>query len=401
MAATGSDLPPPGDESAAVAAAPASRPRRRWLLRAVLAGAVAVLVAFGTGVLFLASEPGLRLVVAEVVAASAGRLTVDGVEGSLIGTIRARELAWRGPEATVVATDVAIEWSPLALWSRRVAIRGLGAQRIAIEMKPSSGATAPPDSLALPLEVSIDGVAVAELAWRIGPQQGRVVGLTFGYAGGAAEHSIRSLRFAHDFGTLAGNVTLASAAPFALSGDANFTGDGDLAGVQANASFGGTLPDIAVSAKGSLRDALLVVSGKVTPFAEHALGPARLTLADLDLATLFADAPANVARCGIRPGRPGRRPDGDRQRRQPPAGTAGRVAAAGHRRQRELPPRRRRAGAGRPAAGTHGRRHRHRTRDRRRSRVPAPAAPRSSSRSPASTSRACTRRWCRRSWEDG
>jgi translocation and assembly module TamB len=288
MAATGSKLPPPGDESAE---APAPRRLRRWLLRAALAGAGAVLVTFGTVTLFLASEPGLRLVVAEVVASSAGRLTVDGVEGSLIGTIRARELAWRGPEATVVATDVAIEWSPLALWSRRVAIRGLGARQIAIEMKPSSGATAPPDSLALPLEVSIDGVAVGELAWRIGPQQGRVVGLTFGYAGGAAAHSIRSLRFAHAFGTLAGNVTLASAAPFEISGDANFTGDNDLAGVQADASFGGTLPDIAVSAKGSLRDAQLVLSGKVTPFAEHALGPARLTLADLDLATFFADAP--------------------------------------------------------------------------------------------------------------
>jgi translocation and assembly module TamB len=284
MAATGNSTAP-GD-SPVPPPLRTTRPRFRSVLLGMLVGVVAVLLAIGAGMVFLASEAGLRFVVAEVVAASDGRLTVDGVEGSLLGTIRAHELAWRGPETTVVASDVAVEWSPLALWSRRVAIRGLGAQRIAIELKPSSGAIAPPAALALPLEVSIDGVGVGEVAWRIGPQQGRVTGLTFGYAGGATEHSIRSLRFAHDLGTLQGSVSMASAAPFALAGAATFAGDAALAGLVADAKFAGTLPAIAVSADGSLHGARVGLTGSVTPFAERALGAAQLTLSDLDPAAL-------------------------------------------------------------------------------------------------------------------
>ena len=292
MAATGtSSLPPPPGDSPVPPPLRTTRPRFRSVLLGMLVGVVAVLLAIGAGMVFLASEAGLRFVVAEVVAASDGRLTVDGVEGSLLGTIRAHELAWRGPETTVVASDVAIEWSPLALWSRRVAIRGLGAQRIAIELKPSSGAIAPPAALALPLEVSIDGVGVGEVAWRIGPQQGRVTGLTFGYAGGASEHSIRSLRFAHDLGTLQGSVSMASAAPFALSGAATFAGDAALAGLVADAKFAGTLPAIAVSADGSLRGARVGLAGSVTPFAESALGAAQLTLKGLDPAAFEPGAP--------------------------------------------------------------------------------------------------------------
>lgn len=261
------------------------------MLRSTLFGIVAVVAAIGAGVLFLASEAGLRFVIAEVVAASRGRLTAEGIEGSLLGTIRVHRIAWSGPEATLVATEVAIEWSPLALWSSHVFIRGLGAQRIAIEMTPSTGPGTPPESLALPLEVSIDGVAVGELAWTIGTQHGHLSGLAFGYTGGAQRHAIRSLRFAHDLGTLTGDVTFAATVPFALAGDATFAGDGALAGVAANAKFGGTLPAITVSADGSMRAARLALAGTVAPFDEHALGAARIALEDLDLATFAAGVP--------------------------------------------------------------------------------------------------------------
>ena len=82
--------PPPAGRSASGA-----RPRIRWMWQGTLVGIVAVVAAIGAVTLFLASEAGLRFVVAEVVAASRGRLTVEGVEGSLLGTIRAHEIAWR------------------------------------------------------------------------------------------------------------------------------------------------------------------------------------------------------------------------------------------------------------------------------------------------------------------
>jgi len=79
----------------------------------------------------------------------------------------------------VTADNVVVEWSPLALFSYRLEIDGLGAAHMDIALRPSTGGTTPPTSLALPLGVTIGNVAVTELTWQAGPRRGRITGLSF------------------------------------------------------------------------------------------------------------------------------------------------------------------------------------------------------------------------------
>ena len=121
-----------------------NEPRRRALkitlgVFALLAIAVAALIGYAL------SERGLPYIVARIVAQTGGRITVDDPTGSVAGTMRFRRITWRGVDATVIADDVVVDWNPGALWSKRLSIRGLGARRVDIALKPSTGATAAAD----------------------------------------------------------------------------------------------------------------------------------------------------------------------------------------------------------------------------------------------------------------
>src|SRR5581483_864243 len=174
---------------------PASRERPRRRARRALAFALAALAVVALALValagYVASERGLAFLVARIVAQSGGRIAIEGSSGSVAGTMRFRRIVWRGPDATVAAEDVVVDWSPGALWSRRLAIRGLGAHRVSIALAPSSGAAAPPPTdLRLPLAVDVDRLAVGEIDWHVGPRSGRILGLEFGYSGDAAAHRV-------------------------------------------------------------------------------------------------------------------------------------------------------------------------------------------------------------------
>ncbi len=241
-----------------------------------------LLLAVVAGVWFALSEAGLPFLIARIVAQSGGRLRVEGPAGSIASSVRFDRLNWTGTETTVEATDVVLDWDPRALWRSRVAIRSLGARRVAIAVKPSGGPTPPPTDLTLPLEVTIDRITIGELAWQAGPRGGSITGLEFGYHGGAAEHAIDGLRLQSELGALSGAVTLGARAPLPLRGQLAVAGVGPLAGVQVSGSLGGTLTAIDVAAHGTLRGADLDATASLTPFQGAPLARAQLTLQHLD-----------------------------------------------------------------------------------------------------------------------
>ncbi len=191
-------------ESASAPASATAPRRRRRAWKIALAALVLVVAAFAALVGYGLSERGLPFLIARVVAQSGGRFSVEGPSGSLAGAMRFRRIAWRGTDATVIADDVVVDWNPTALWSSRLSIAGLGARHLDISIKPAPGATTPPTDLSLPLAVSIDRIAVAQLDWRVGSRSGQLSGLEFGYDGGATSHRIHDLRFTTRVGTLGG-----------------------------------------------------------------------------------------------------------------------------------------------------------------------------------------------------
>ena len=272
-----------------------NEPRRRALkitlgVFALLAIAVAALIAYAL------SERGLPYIVARIVAQTGGRITVDDPTGSVAGTMRFRRITWRGVDATVIADDVVVDWNPGALWSKRLSIRGLGARRVDIALKPSTGATAPPTDLRLPLAVDIGRLAVAELTWQAGPRTGRISGLEFGYAGDEHVHRIRQLRLVSDFGRLTGDLSVGAQEPLTIAGTATIAGDGVLAGAQATTRLTGTAAQIGITGAGTLRDAQLSLQATATPFAEAPFASATADLTGVDAAKFDASLPHTEAR---------------------------------------------------------------------------------------------------------
>jgi len=262
--------------------------------RIALAIVLVVLAAIGGAIWYGLSESGLPFFVARVVAQSGGRLEIEGASGSIGSTMRFRRLVWNGSDTTVEADDVVVEWHPGALWRSELAISGLGAARVAIAIKPSAGATAPPTNLALPLTVTLDRVAVTELVFRAGPRTNHITGLAFSYNGDAARHVVENLRLASEYGALSGGVTLGAQAPLPLTGRLALVGDGPLAGARLDVAADGTLAELALTARGALRGADLDARASVTPFATSPLARADAVLRKLDAAAFDPALPHTV-----------------------------------------------------------------------------------------------------------
>src|SRR5487761_2396290 len=254
------------------ATAPRRRPRA-WKIALAVIAIVAVVLAALVGLVL--SEPGLPFIVARIVAQSGGRISVEQPSGSIAGTMRFRRITWHGTDVTVIADDVAVDWNPGALWSSRLSIRGLGARH-----------------------VSSDRPAITRIAWRAGPRAGHVSGLEFGYDGDGTGHRIHDLRFIADQGAIAGNVSVAARAPLAVDGQLAMTGAAALDGARLAVTLSGTLPELDVTATGTLRGAQLTLDATATPFAQAAFARAHAELGGVDAAA-FDPALPHAQAAGI------------------------------------------------------------------------------------------------------
>lgn len=248
-----------------------------------------VVVAIGVLYVALDSQTALDYVVRRAISEAKGHLTIEGAEGSLLSTVRIARIAWHGDAMDVEARETAVAWSPFALLSRKVSVKGLGAKQIAIDIKGGSQSGGLPSTLALPVEVDVRNIGVQRLEWRTGTNNGYVTGITFDYAGGARSHAIDKLRFITEQGALSGDAKLGANPPYALSGKLDFEGDGEWKGGKAQLAVAGDLNALTLDAKGTLRNADLAVKANVTPFASTLLTSADIDARNVDLSQ-FANA---------------------------------------------------------------------------------------------------------------
>lgn len=267
-------------------------PRRRRGARVGIGSGIVLILIGAAATAFLSSQTALEMVIARALAASEGRLTIQGAAGSLLSTVRVARIAWRGDDVDVEADDMALTWSASGLFVRQVNVTGLGAHRLAITLKASDAPLSLPRDLSLPLEVSVANVGVERLEWRVGTRAGTITGVVFDYAGGARTHVVRKLRFVADVGTLAGDAELAAVAPFALDAALAFTGDGAFRGTRAGIAAKGTLAQLELAAKGVSRDAAATAKATLAPFATAPLVDAHIEARDVDIAHFDSALPA-------------------------------------------------------------------------------------------------------------
>ena len=188
------------------------------------------------------------------------------------------------------ADDVALTWNPSALLSRGIVVRGLGAQRLALETNASTGDVPMPQNLALPIEVRIDHLGVGQLDWRVGTSRGAIHGLAFAYDGGAAGHRVSDVTFVAAMGTITGKATIGAAAPFAVAGRLDAKGDAALAGADADVALGGTLAALTLDGGGKAGAARFTGHASLAPLAAAPLREAALDASGIDLAAFECDA---------------------------------------------------------------------------------------------------------------
>jgi len=271
------------------------RPTRkwRWLRRGIafVLAAIAAFVAAGWTLLF--SQAGVDWAVRELAVRSGGALTVEGATGALIDTVRVRRIVWRGPAVNATATDVALTWRPMALWSRGIVVHGLGAQQLALDFEASDSAAVPlPATLALPFEITIERLGIGQLDWRVGTSRGTIRGLAFGYTGGASMHRLSALSLVADPGAMTGEAAMGATAPFPIDGRFAFRGDAALHGGEANITVSGTLATLTVEAKGQAGTARFTAHASLAPLAAVPLQELALDASDADLAAWNTALPA-------------------------------------------------------------------------------------------------------------
>jgi translocation and assembly module TamB len=279
-----------------------ARPRRRWLWAAAGAGAIAlgVIAAAAAAYAWLQTPAALAWAVERIHDQSRGRLAVVGATGSLLSTVQARELRYRDESVELVARDVALEWSPWALWSRTIRIAGLGAQRIVVTTKPTGNKSSLPGSLALPFEIAIDRAAFGEVVVAAGDRQFRIEGVTLGYAGGGGAHRLRQVGLASDWGAIAGEMSISADAPFAVSGAATIAGSERLRNARLSLQLGGRLESLQLKVAGSVLASEIDANATFTPFAEVPLQELSLHGRELDLAAFDATLPRTMLDFAVR-----------------------------------------------------------------------------------------------------
>ena len=242
---------------------PAPPPRRCGLkIACTLFALLAALT--GAGAWLTASAGGFATLWRVAAALSGGALSVGHVEGTLWQGFVLDNLRIATAAMDTSIDHVAVAWEPAALWRRNLHVRHLAIGSVRLQPNPASPPSPPPSlpsSLSLPLDVHVDSLTVQAVV--LAPGDFALYDLDLGYRYAQANHHLTLRRLRLPQGELAGAVSIAAAAPFAVAGriDARAEeGSGSL-------RLGGSLQ--ALSAQGQLRAEPVEIDldGHFAPFA--------------------------------------------------------------------------------------------------------------------------------------
>jgi translocation and assembly module TamB len=278
-------------------ARPARARRGRWLLWSALGLLASAALAVWVGA---RSEPGTRWLLAQVPG-----LTAEGVQGSLLsGNLRIDALAWQGgAQLPTVRVDGLEGSAPQWQWRPHdgawmgLTLSRLHAARVTwrspVQPDPSAAA---PEHLRLPfalhvLDLQIDALQIDDLS----PLAQLSASLQLG-ADAGRQHRIDNLALRSERAQLRASARIDAQAPLALVAEATVE---SLAGKPWSATLQASGPLASLQARARLRgrepagaEPALDAQARIEPFANWPLADLELTTRDLDLASLWNEAPA-------------------------------------------------------------------------------------------------------------
>jgi len=192
---------------------------RRWQPAALLVSFFVVMVA-GFGVWLTTSTSGLRWAGSTVSRLSSGQVSIEGLDGTLMGPLSARVVRLTADDSVAVSRNVRLHWQPGSLRSGLLEITSLAVEDIEIISPPSSEPRSLPQTLELPIGVSLhklDIGALRVLHEKDGKPDFAAAQLIARFFSDGSHHRVPDLRVRLDFGALTASGEIEGTKPFGLS----------------------------------------------------------------------------------------------------------------------------------------------------------------------------------------
>ena len=268
-------------------------PLGSWTWRSAAAAFMLLLACLALGAAWLAgSEAALRWMATRAVAASAGRLALQDVSGSLYGQIRVGSWAFRDGDHRIEGRGLALAWSPRQLLlDRRVHISSLELQSLLLSTANTAGEPPRlPQTLRLPLQLEIRNAKIGALTLSMDDARHEFRALTFSLENPDGRFQAAAA-LDTPWGRGVGELKLDDSAPFALHASASLRGTAGAHAYSMDATLQGVLADIGIRATAAVRDATAELSARVAPLARMPLQQAALRIAHLDASKFGAGLP--------------------------------------------------------------------------------------------------------------
>lgn len=273
--------------------------RRSWPRRAsrlALGSLLGLLLAIVLLVWAAGTGYGLQAAVTLAERLGAGRLSVQGAQGSLYGPLQIAELRYTSPELDLELTELALDWKPQALWRGELRVSTLGLTSLRVRQTPGDGtaAAAPdlPQHLSLPLHVSLQQLQIGRVELQRGEQTMVMRDLSLALTHTADAYRLQLQRLDTPWGSATADLTLGSRSPFALHGGLQARqGEDQGLPYSAQAELSGTLAHMGVKLALQARQASAQGMLRLAPFAAQPLEQLELALRGVDPAVWQAGLP--------------------------------------------------------------------------------------------------------------
>ncbi|MEO7464610.1 MAG: hypothetical protein ABIV42_03960, partial [Nitrosospira sp.] len=258
-----------------------------------------MMMATGIGVWLMTSTSGLRWLGSTVSHLSKGDISFEGLDGKLSGPLSAHTLRFANDDLLVVARKVELHWQPGALMSGLLEITAVTAGEVDIISPSSSEPKSPPESLELPLPVSIRELNIGTL--RVLSKEGgkpdfAATELTASMESNGRTHQLSNMGISLEFGKLTASGQIGGTHPFELSARMELAGwaISDAPGApqaHISAMITGSLEQLDVRANGEGAGLTGGGEAQLRPYAPFKVAGLRLSVNGLDPHVFSSDAP--------------------------------------------------------------------------------------------------------------
>ncbi|MDO8312026.1 MAG: hypothetical protein Q7T25_08810, partial [Sideroxyarcus sp.] len=273
-----------------------SHPSRRgkWLLWLL----TPCLVLAGSAGWLVASTSGLQWLLGVAERQSGGDFRANGISGSLLDAIGMQQLVLRGDGWRITLHGAQLQWQPAALLQRKLNVLDLSARQVDVLSLPSDKPVVLPDSLRLPLDVSVSQVKFDSL--RLYSREGAAPDFAASdveanFESEARHFQLRALHARLPYGEISGSGEIALDKPYALKAQAaldavmQFSGHSERTHFAADA--GGDLQHLVVKLDGKGAGMNFNGTTQLAPFSAVPVSRVQIAFGGMDTRRLFEGAP--------------------------------------------------------------------------------------------------------------